>query len=131
MKNLAFGMALLILAFGVVGVLVPSGLVWVAQHSVTPGVFCVVATVRVAFGLILISVATGSRAPKTLRVLGCLILVAGIAAALTGLLAIERARAIIEWWLQQGPGLMRLTGVLVMALGGFVAYACAPARRAA
>ena len=54
MKNLAFGMALLILTFGAVGILVPSGLVWIAQHSVTSGVFYVVATVRVAFGFILI-----------------------------------------------------------------------------
>ena len=43
-----------------------------------------------------------------------------------GLLGIERARAIIEWWLQQGSGVVRLTGVLVLALGGFVAFACAP-----
>jgi len=58
-------------------------------------------------------------------------LIAGITTALTGLLAIGRARAIIDWWLQQGLGVVRLTGVLVLALGGFVAYACAPARRAA
>jgi archaellum biogenesis protein FlaJ (TadC family) len=130
-KNLAFVVALLILAFGSVGILVPSDLVWIAQHSVTSGAFYVIATVRVAFGLVLISVASVSRAPKTLRVLGYLILIAGITTALTGLVAIERARAIIEWWLQQGSGVGRLTAVLVLALGGFVAYACAPARRAA
>ena len=131
MKNLAFVVALLILAVAAVGILVPTGLVWIAQHSVTSGVFYVIATVRVAFGLVLISVASVSRAPKTLRVLGYLILIAGITTALTGLVAIERARAIIEWWLQQGSGVVRLTSVLVLALGGFVAYACAPARRAA
>jgi hypothetical protein len=130
-KNLAFVVALLILAVGAVGILVPSDLVWIAQHSVTSGAFYVIATVRVAFGLVLISVASVSRAPKTLRVLGYVILLAGITTALTGLVAIERARAIIEWWLQQGSGVGRLTAVLVLALGGFVAYACAPARRAA
>ncbi len=130
-KNLAFVVALLILAVGALGVLMPSGLVWIAQHSVNSGAFYVIATVRVAFGLVLISVASVSRAPKTLRVLGYLILVAGITTALTGLVAIERARAIIEWWLQQGSGVVRLTGVLALALGSFVAYACAPARRAA
>ncbi|HZY30054.1 MAG TPA: hypothetical protein VFF86_00285 [Candidatus Methylomirabilis sp.] len=131
MKNLAFVVALLILAVGAVGILVPSGLVWIAQHSVTSGVFYVIATVRVAFGAVLISVASVTRTPKTLRVLGYLVLIAGIATALTGLVAIERARAIIEWWLQQGSGGVRLAGALVLALGGFVAYACAPARRAA
>jgi len=130
-KDLAFVVALLILAVGAVGILVPSGLVWIAQHSVTSGAFYVIATVRIAFGLVLISVASVSRAPKTVRVLGYLILIAGITTALTGWVAIERARAIIEWWLQHGSGVVRLTGVLVLALGGFVAYACAPTRRAA
>ena len=131
MKTLAFGMALVIMAVGAIGILGPSGLVWIAQHSLTSGAFYVIATVRVAFGLILISAASASRAPKTLRILGCVILIAGITTALTGLLAIERARAIIEWWSRQGPGVLRLTGVPVLALGGFVAYACAPVRRAA
>ena len=130
-KTLGFGVALVIMAVGTVGILVPSGLVWIAQHSVTSGAFYVIATVRVGFGLVLISAASVSRAPKTLRVLGYLILIAGITTALTGLVAIERARATIEWWLQQGSGVIRLTGVLVLALGGFVAYACAPARHAA
>jgi len=35
-----------------------------------------------------------------------------------------------EWWMRQGDGVIRLTAVLVLALGGFVAYACAPTRRA-
>lgn len=131
MKTLAFGVALVIMVVGTVGVLVPSGLVWIVQHSVTSGALYVIATVRVALGLILISVASVSRAPQTLRVLGYLILIAGMTTALTGLAAIERARAIIEWWLQEGSGVVRLTGVLVLALGGFVAYACAPARRGA
>ncbi|MDQ3584071.1 MAG: hypothetical protein M3495_21855 [Pseudomonadota bacterium] len=131
MKTLAFVFGLCISAVGAVGILAPSGLVWLAQHFVTPGAFYVVATVRITFGLILISVAPDSRAPKALRVLGYLILIAGITTALTGLVAIERARAIIEWWLQQGSGVLRLTSVLLLAFGGFIAYACATTRRAA
>jgi hypothetical protein len=131
MKNLAFVFGICIATFGVVGILSPSGLIWVAQHSVTSGVFYLIATVRVAFGLVLISVASASRAPWAVRVLGHVILIAGITTALTGLLAIGRAPAIIDWWLQQGSGLVRLTGILVIASGGFIAYACAPARRTA
>jgi uncharacterized membrane protein len=121
-------MGMCIASFGVVGIIAPSGFVWIAEHSASSAVFCVVAAVRVAFGLILISVAAVSRAPRALRVLGWLILIAGIVTALTGLLAIERAHSIIEWWLQQGSVVIRLTGIPVIALGGFVAYACAPAR---
>ena len=94
MKTLAFGVALVIMAVGAVGVVVPSDLIWIAQRSLTSGAFYVIATVRVAFGLVLISVASVSRAPKTLRVLGYLIVIAGITTALTGLVAIERARVI-------------------------------------
>jgi hypothetical protein len=128
-KTLAFCVALVIMAVGTLGSLVPSSLVWIARHVVTPGGFYIIATVRVAFGLVLISVASVSRAPKTLRVLGYIILIAGITAALMGLLAIERARTITEWWLHQGSGAVRLTGVYVLTIGGFIAYACAPARR--
>ena len=130
MKTLAFVFGLCIASFGAVGILAPSAPLWIAQHFVNSGAFYVIGTVRVAFGLVLISVASVSRAPKTLRVLGCLILIAGISTALTGLVAMERARAIIEWWLRQGSEVVRLTGVLILAIGGLVAYACAPARRA-
>jgi len=75
-------------------------------------------------------VAPASRAPKVLLVLGYVILILGITTALSGLAAIGRARGAIEWWMRQGDGVIRLTAVLVLALGGFVAYACAPTRRA-
>jgi hypothetical protein len=130
-KTLAFVFGLCILAVGAVGVLAPSGLVWIAHHFVTAGAFYLVAAVRVAFGLVLISVASVSRAPKALRVLGYIVFISGIATALMGLVGMGLARAIIEWWLQQGSGVVRLTGILALALGAFVAYACAPARHAA
>ena len=131
MKALAFVFGLCIATFGAVGILAPSGLVWIAQHFVTSIAFYLVAPLRVAFGLVLISVASASRAPKALRVLGYAIVLAGIMTALTGLLGMGRARAIVGWWLGQGSGVVRLTGALVLALGGFVAYACASDRHGA
>jgi len=130
-KNLAFLVGLYILAVGVFGVLMPSSLVWIAQHFYTSGAFYVIGTVRVAIGCVLISVASVSRAPRTLRLLGYLIVVAGLMAVLTGLVAIEQARAMIEWWLQLGSGVVRLTGIGLLALGACVAYACAPVPRTA
>jgi len=130
-KTLAFVIGLIIAAIGAVGIVVPFTLVCVAEHSATSGAFYLIGAVRAAVGLVLIAVASGSRAPKTLRVLGYVILVAGITTALTGLVAMERARAIIEWWVGQGSSVVRFTGFPLLALGGFVAYACAPARRAA
>jgi hypothetical protein len=130
MKKLAFGMALVIAAVGAVGILVPSALQWLGPQTATSGAFYFIAVVRVVFGLILISVAPVSRAPKTLRVLGYVILLAGVATALTGLVAIEHARTVIDWWLHLGSGVIRLTGVFLAAFGGFIAYACAPGARA-
>jgi hypothetical protein len=129
MKNLAFVMGLLILAVGVVGITVPAALVWIAQHVMTSEAFYVIGAIRIVFGLVLISAASASRAPRTLRILGIVIVIAGITAALMGLVAMDRARAIIDWWLQQGSGAFRLAAVFALALGGFVAYACAPGRR--
>jgi hypothetical protein len=130
LKTLAFLFALFVSAVGVVGMLVPSALVWVARQFVASGGFgfYVVAAVRIAFSLILISAASASRAPKALRVLGFIILILGVTTALTGFVAIGRAERAIEWWLQQGPGVMRLTGLPILILGGFIAFACAPGR---
>ena len=101
MRTLAFVFGLCISAVGAVGIFVPASLVWIAQHFATSGPFYALAAVRIAFGLILISVAPASRTPKGLRVLGYVIVILGITTALTGLLAIGRARAAIDWWLHQ------------------------------
>jgi hypothetical protein len=131
MKTVAFVAGLLILAIGMAGILVPAGFTWASRYALTATAFYIIGAVRVALGLALVSVASASRTPRTLRVLGYFVLIAGIVTVLTGLVAMERARGIIEWSLRQGPGLIRLAGLLVVALGGFIAYSCAPARRAA
>lgn len=128
MKTLAFVFGLFVVTVGVVGMLAPSSLVWIAQHSVTSGAFYLIAVVRLAVGLALISAASASRAPKALRIVGYVIVVAGLATALTGLVGMERARTIIGWWLDQGAGLIRVTSVVLVAFGGFVVYACVPLR---
>jgi len=45
-------------------------------------------------------------------------------------MAIERMHAMVDWWVQQESWLVRLSAVPVLALGSFIAYACAPTRRA-
>jgi ABC-type multidrug transport system permease subunit len=92
-KTLAFVMSLVIIAVGAVGILAPPALVWIAQHSLAPVELYAIAAVRVAFGLLLISVASASRVPKTLRVVAFIPLVAGIATPFVG---IERAQTVIE-----------------------------------
>ena len=125
MKILAFVIGLCIIAVGAVDILTPSGLVWIAHRAAAPADLYAIAAIRVAFGALLLSVASTSRAPRTLRAVAVIPLAAAVATPFVG---VDRARATIEWWTQQGSFVLRLTGIPLLALGGFVAYACAPAR---
>ncbi|HXY32385.1 MAG TPA: hypothetical protein VEI06_16910 [Gemmatimonadaceae bacterium] len=131
MKASAFAVGLCISAVGILGVAAPSALVSLAQRFVTPGPFYVVAMIRIAFGILLISVASATRSPRAIRILGYVIVVAGVAAGIAGMFALAPARESVAWWLQQPSGVWRLTSCLLVLLGGFVAYSCAPIRRSA
>ena len=128
MKSAAFAIALCIAALGAVGIVIPSVLVSLCQPFATAvdWYWYAVAGVRAAFGVLLLLAAKGSRAPKSLRVVALIPILAALAIPLVG---VERSRATMEWWLSQGPGVVRLTALPLLALGGFVAYACAPTRR--
>ena len=81
--------------------------------------------------LILISVASASRMPRAIQVLGYAILLLGTITALMGLLAVKQGIAEVEWWLHLGPDIWRFAWALILVLGSFIAYACAPTRRSA
>lgn len=132
MKALAFLIGLLIAAGGSVGIVVPSALVWVARQFLASGMyaFSVIGAIRIAFGLILVSAASLSRAPAVLRVLGFGVVIVGLVTVVTGLVANEPARKVLDWWVEQGPLAIRLTALPILVLGCFVTWACAPSRRA-
>jgi hypothetical protein len=132
-KTLAFVIGLFIAAIGAGGIVAPSALVWIGQPFTTPVAWhwYVLAGIRVAFGVLLLSVAKVSRAPRALRVVAFIPLAAALGALITPFVGIDRAQAAIEWWSLQGPWLVRLSAIPLLALGGFIAYACAPARRVA
>ena len=129
MRLLALVFGICILAVGIVGVIVPASLVWLAERFASPAPFYVLAAVRITFGLVLISVAPDSRVPKALRFLGYVIVFLGVITMITGFVAVEPARAAIKSWTHQSPTVLRLTALFVVALGGFLAYACAPTGR--
>ncbi len=127
MKLLGFVVGVLILAVGVVGVVAPYRLLAVSEYTVTPRGLYVVGAVRVIIGLVVLQVSSRSRAPKTLRVLGIVALIAGL---ITFFLGVDRARAILDWWLTQGPTFMRLWAVLPLVFGAIIVWAMT-GRRAA
>ena len=127
MRFLALLVALFIMVVGLVGAFTPDSLITVGRYVVTPVGLYAIAAVRVGIGLVLMLIAPISRAPKTLRALGAVALVAGLATPLFG---VERARAIFDWEATQGTALIRVGAGLALAIGGFIAFAVAAGRRA-
>lgn len=127
MRLLGFLVALFIALIGVTGVVAPECLMMIGRHSVTPVGLCIVAALRISIGLVLACVAPVSRAPTTLRILGVIAVIAGVATLFIGA---ERAQAILEWWSGQGPVFLRLGAGVALVLGSFIAYALVPVRRA-
>ena len=128
MRFLLLLVALFIMVVGVVGIFTPDSLITVGRYVLTPVGMYAIAAVRVGIGLLLMLVARSSRAPKTLRALGAVVLVAGL---VTPLFGAERSRAILDWEVTQGTALIRVTAALVLAIGGFIVFAVAAGRRPA
>src|SRR5215469_707590 len=96
MKAVAFVFALLILLVGLTGLFSPTSLLPIAHISLAPGAFLILAAIRLGFGLLLIEVASLSRMPRTIRIIGIAVALVGVATALTAFLAMDEARTIID-----------------------------------
>ena len=127
MRTLALLIALFVMAVGLAGIFTPDSLMTVGRYVVTPLGLYAVAAFRVGIGFVLMLVARISRAPTTLRTLGAVVLIAGLATPLFG---VERARAVLDWEATQGTALIRVVAGLLVALGGFIAFAVAGGRLA-
>lgn len=127
MRLLGFLVAFLLAVIGLTGVIAPDCIMMIGRHSVTPVGLCIVAALRISIGLVLALVAPISRAPTTLRILGIIAVLAGVATLLVGA---ERAQAILEWWFGQGPVFLRLSAGIALVLSSFIAYSLIPSHRA-
>ena len=126
MRLLTLLVALFIMVVGLVGVFSPDSLITVGRYVVTPLGLYVVAAVRVGIGLLLMLVARISRAPRTLRAFGAVVLVAGLATPFFG---VARALAILDWEATQGTALVRVVAGLLFVIGGSIAFAVGAGRR--
>ena len=126
MKSAALVTALLVIVAGVVGLFSPERLMAIGRYVVTPAGLYGIAALRVAVGLVLLLVAPVSRLPRTLRVVGVIVLIAGLATPLFG---VERARAVLDWEAAQGTVLIRAMAGFVLAIGGFLAFAVSGGHR--
>jgi len=128
MKYLAWLVALVVVAAGLTGLVAPDRLLALRSLAATQTALLIIAVIRITIGVVLIWTAPSSRAPKLLQVSGALLLGAGLATPFFG---VERTRAVLEWEAAQGPWLMRTLGVVVLAIGGGLAFALTPRTRSA
>jgi hypothetical protein len=70
-------------------------------------------------GLVVILAAAGSRAPKTLRVLGVIMCLRKLSATLMGP---EHPRAVLEWETMQGTAFLRVGAAVALIAGAFMAF---------
>ena len=119
-------MAVMIAAFGAVGVLAPATFLNFARPLLNPTALYVVAAVRIIFGALLLWVAAESRMPKTLRVIGVVLVIAGL---VTPLFGVERSEAVLNWWSTQDPLLVRAAAAVLAIFGAFVIYVLTRGRR--
>ena len=120
-------MSLAISVLGVVGIVAPAVFTEFGRSLLAPPALYWVAAVRVAFGALLILVATESRMPRTLLVIGVFIVIAGL---LTPLFGTERFGEVFAWFSGQAPILVRAVAVLPILVGLFFVYAIDSHRRA-
>jgi len=97
------------------------------RSVITPAGLYGIAVLRIAIGLVLVLAAPASRAPRMLRALGLIVIIAGLSTPWFG---VDRARAAVNWLASTRPLLVRFDAVMGMALGGFLVYAFrTPTRR--
>ena len=119
MKIAALLVALCIIVFSIAGIISPDSVMTIRRSYYTPRGLYVGGAVRVAMGLVWILASSKSGWPRTLRALGAIMCLQGLAANLFGL---ERARAILEW---EGmhTALLRAGAVVALVTSAFVAFA--------
>jgi len=120
LKLVATILSLAIAGIGALGVLAPGLLLEFGRTVSAPQAIYAVAAVRVVFGALLILVATESRMPGTLRLIGVVIVVAGL---VTPLLGAERFLEAFGRFAAQGALLRRAVAILPLIVGLFFVYA--------
>ena len=126
MKVLITIFGLIAFGAGVADLISPDIVVTIGRDVLTPTGLYVIAFVRVGLGLLLLAAAKTTRMPKSVRVLGAVVLISGIATPIFGL---ERSLSVLNWWAAQGPLVTRLAGLLLVTLATLMIYATRPLPR--
>ncbi len=123
MTVIALAFSLLIVALGALGLVSPSRPIRLVRYFQTPAGLYFAAAVRLVMGMALFFAAPASRAPEVLRILGVVIIIAGVVTPFFGL---ERFGRLVDWWSAKGPALVRAQAAFALALGLLLAFALVP-----
>lgn len=93
-RHLTIAVTSVLVAIGAATALVPDAVIHLSRKLVSPAGIYVAAAARCAIGLALLLIARGSRAPAVLRIMGIVLVVAGIVFPFMG---VESSKARIEW----------------------------------
>lgn len=121
--TMVFGFA--ITALGVWGLVAPAALLAFARTLMTTEALYLVAAGRVIIGALLLLVAPVARTPRTLRVLGTVIVIVGVATPFFG---VERSRVMLDWWVAQGASMTQTVASVAICLGLFLLYTLSTSR---
>ena len=128
MRLLGLVIGALVILVSAISFAVPDLKISLERSAMTPTGLYAIAVLRIAIGLVFVCAAPASRTPRTLRVLGLVVIIAGL---MTPWFGVTRAQATLNWVASAGPLLMRLDACVGMAMGGFLVYVFrAPTRRA-
>ena len=116
---LAMALGCVVAAIGILGVAAPSVLLEFGRSMQSAGALYVLAAVRVGFGAILYWAAPNSRTPRTLRILGIFIIIAGLGTPFFG---VAPTRALLDWWPTHGSLFTRAWPLAAIGFGLFIAY---------
>ncbi|HEY2149274.1 MAG TPA: hypothetical protein VGH34_00620 [Vicinamibacterales bacterium] len=129
MRRIGIAIGALVILLGAFSFAAPGLRISLDRLVMTPAGFYAIAAERVVVGLMLVFAAAASRAPRTVRLLGLVLIIAGLATPWFG---VARAEAVLNVFADSGAWLLRLDAAVGIALGGFLVYVFgAPARRTA
>ena len=129
MRLLGLVIGVVVIVGSAISFAVPDLRLALERSVLTPAGLDAIAVLRIAIGLVLVLAAPASRAPRTLRVLGLVVIVAGL---MTPWFGVARGRVVLNLLASAGPLLMRVDAGVGMVLGCFLVYVFrTPTRRPA
>ena len=118
-----FALCALTAAAGVLGIVSPMRLAELIVLIQEPAGLYTASVLRLLFGGAQLCVASGSRAPLTLTVIGWILIFTGIFYPIAG---VEYIGERVRWGLALGPSFLLGWGVIAVTFGGLLGYAVVP-----